>query len=199
MSNLFNKPPELPGVDDIKQICENCRYFSATNSVHVCRRLPPNPEFPAVAVDDWCGEFALNNSLQKIQRNKILEKLSEIRANREEDMRVKAFNGYSTSSTDYVISGCRLIQTCVACPEQYDVFDDYTGCQIGYLRLRSGVFRADLRGAGGTTVYSANTKGDGTFENDERMPELRKAVKAIKKALIADAKNVKRAQGRSYG
>ena len=31
--------------------------------------------------------------------------------------------------------------TCFACPEQYDVFLD--GEQVGYLRLKHGVFRCD--------------------------------------------------------
>jgi hypothetical protein len=30
-------------------------------------------------------------------------------------------------------------------------------------------------------VYESETKGDGVFEDDERMPELRKAIEAIKR------------------
>lgn len=37
----------------------------------------------------------------------------------------------------------RLVQTCSACPEQYDVLDD-DGFQIGYLRLRWGEFTVEV-------------------------------------------------------
>ncbi|NBT75145.1 hypothetical protein EBZ80_18315 [bacterium] len=65
-----------------------------------------------------------------------------------------------------------------ACPEQYDVFDAH-GEMAGYLRLRHGYFRADYPDCGGETVYTSNTKGDGLFDDDERMPELTKAVAAL--------------------
>ena len=42
---------------------------------------------------------------------------------------------------EQTINGYRLILTCGACPEQYDVFDGDR--QVGYLRLRHGHFRAD--------------------------------------------------------
>ena len=51
-----------------------------------------------------------------------------------------------------------LVQTCVACPEQYDVFRD--GEQVGYLRYRWGYFTAKTPDAGGTVVYEASY-GDG--------------------------------------
>ena len=79
------------------------------------------------------------------------------------------------------IKGLQVIQTCGACPEQYDVFDGEN--EIGYLRLRHGYFRADYRGH---TVYEASPDGDGAFESDERDKYLKKAVKAIKKAYKAD-------------
>lgn len=74
-----------------------------------------------------------------------------------------------------------LTLTCAACPEQYDVYDGKI--KVGYLRLRHGVFRADCPDCGDTTVYTSYTKGDGVFEPEERVPELRKAVAAIKKYL----------------
>lgn len=76
------------------------------------------------------------------------------------------------------IDGYRLICTCAACPEQYDV-QDSTGQQMGYLRLRHGHFRADVPDCGGETVYESTPKGDGIFEDDERMIELTNAVRAI--------------------
>lgn len=81
-----------------------------------------------------------------------------------------------------VIAGYRLICTCPMCPEQYDVFDAQTDAQVGYLRLRHGFFRADLGGHGGETVYESNTKGDGSFEADERLPEITAAIRALKAA-----------------
>lgn len=89
---------------------------------------------------------------------------------------------YWPEGKDIVIDGCRLVCTCGACPEQYDVFNEKTNQQIGYLRLRHGSFRADVPDCGGETVYHAETKGDGVFDDDERMPELTKAIAAIKAA-----------------
>ena len=73
-----------------------------------------------------------------------------------------------------------LVCTCMACPEQYDVFNS-NGSKVGYLRLRHGNFRADCPTVGGTTVYSSKTKGDGVFSEDERIAELTKAIQEIKK------------------
>jgi hypothetical protein len=72
-----------------------------------------------------------------------------------------------------------LEQTCGACPEQYDAY--YGTKQVGYLRLRHGNFYAD--GPNGQTVYEANPKGDGIFEEDERDYYLTEAKKAIAKML----------------
>lgn len=91
------------------------------------------------------------------------------------------YNGYTLTTEDIIIDGCRLICTCGVCPEQYDVFEEASGDQIGYLRLRRGWFRADAWFCGGMTVYEAYTRGDGCFDDDERMPQLTAAVAAIKK------------------
>jgi hypothetical protein len=79
---------------------------------------------------------------------------------------------------DLEINGYKLVLTCPACPEQYDVFDK-EGRKMGYLRLRHGVFRADAPCCGVDTVYESHPKGDGMFDDDEREPELTKAVEAI--------------------
>lgn len=68
----------------------------------------------------------------------------------------------------------RLVQTCEACPEQYDVYLDEE--EIGYLRLRHGTFRADYRGE---TVYVGSPRGDGTFKDDEREEYLNRGCRAI--------------------
>jgi hypothetical protein len=83
------------------------------------------------------------------------------------------------------INGFELVMTCGACPEQYDVFKD--GTQVGYLRLRHGYFRADIPDCGGKCVYGAETKGDGIFEDNERMLHLTNAVDAIAKTLSASS------------
>jgi hypothetical protein len=89
------------------------------------------------------------------------------------------YNGYEPNDKDIVINNYRLICTCGACPEQYDVFEEATGKQVGYLRLRHGYFRADVPDCGGETVYESFTGGDGIFDEDERITELTAAVAAI--------------------
>lgn len=79
--------------------------------------------------------------------------------------------------TDLEIDDYTLICTCAVCPEQYDVFK--LGAKVGYLRLRHGEFRADAPVCGGETVYESNPKGDGMFDDDERIPEITKALAAI--------------------
>lgn len=101
--------------------------------------------------------------------------------------KIDDYNGYRPDDSDIIIGRYRLICTCSACPEQYDVFDDVDKKQVGYLRLRHGHFRADLDDCGGETVYESDTRGDGIFEEDERMPELTKAVAALAAAICARA------------
>jgi hypothetical protein len=79
------------------------------------------------------------------------------------------------------IGDFRLVQTCTACPEQYDVYCDEE--VVGYLRLRHGGFTARLFGPGGPLVYQAEPIGDGVFESNERDHYLRQAVNAIQRAL----------------
>lgn len=76
------------------------------------------------------------------------------------------------------LAGLKLVCTCGACPEQYDVYDA-NDKQVGYLRLRHGRFRADYPDCGGETVYESQTKGDGIFTEEERIPELTKAIHAL--------------------
>lgn len=71
----------------------------------------------------------------------------------------------------------KLVKTCSACPEQYDVFTP-EGEEIGYLRLRHGGFRVDYLPTD-ETVYYAEPKGDGCFESDERDYYLSKACEAL--------------------
>jgi hypothetical protein len=71
----------------------------------------------------------------------------------------------------------RLVKTCNACPEQYDVFDGDE--EIGYLRLRWGHFAAHAGGPSGPAGYEALTIGDGVFDPSERDLHLRNAVAAL--------------------
>jgi hypothetical protein len=82
-----------------------------------------------------------------------------------------------------MIHGYRLQQTCGACPEQYDVFDDL-GQQVAYFRLRHGGFRVNVPDHGGEVIYTANPKGDGMFYNDERVRYLTEAVLAVQEYYI---------------
>jgi len=85
------------------------------------------------------------------------------------------------------ISGVILVQTCGACPEQYDAYIEDK--KVGYLRLRHGCFYAccpypsSVSDFDTLRVYEANTMGDGAFEDEERDLHLAKAVDAIKKRV----------------
>lgn len=70
-----------------------------------------------------------------------------------------------------------LVKTCGACPEQYDAFID--GEKVGYLRLRHGYFTVYYPDVGGELIYSAEPKGDGMFEFEEREGYLAAARLAI--------------------
>lgn len=76
-----------------------------------------------------------------------------------------------------IVNGCTLVMTCGACPEQYDVF--FGDFQIGYLRLRHGSFTASYPDHGGDCVYYGYPKGDGLFEDAERMFFLKEAVDSL--------------------
>lgn len=70
-----------------------------------------------------------------------------------------------------------LVQTSVGCPEQYDAVLD--GVHIGYLRLRHGRFTVQAGGPWGPELYSAEPRGDGVFEPDERERYLTIARKVL--------------------
>ncbi len=76
-----------------------------------------------------------------------------------------------------------LIETCGACPEQYEA--RHNGVEVGYLRLRHGYFSVTCPSVSGDLVYEAYPEGDGIFEGHERKKYLKKAKKAIKKWIAA--------------
>ena len=80
---------------------------------------------------------------------------------------------------DREVFGFKLVCTCGACPEQYDVFDA-GGQQVGYLRLRHGCFSAEYPECGGDEVfYSEASDGDGQFDANERDGFLKVAVERL--------------------
>ena len=86
-----------------------------------------------------------------------------------------------------IIEGFELRETCMACPEQYDVRDD-AGNQVGYLRLRFGRFYAAYPDAGGEIVFEKIWRGDdykGCFDSDEeRGLYLTLAVRSLRRAML---------------
>jgi hypothetical protein len=85
---------------------------------------------------------------------------------------------------DTTILGYELVQTCGACPEQYDVYRD--GQEVGYFRLRHGYFAAYANGPSGQLVYDAQPKGDGIFDPDEREHFLTVAILSLDAHLKAN-------------
>lgn len=69
----------------------------------------------------------------------------------------------------------KLVETCGACPEQYDVF--IGEAYVAYLRLRHGRFTVDC--PFGVTIWTAFPKGDGIFEWEERDTYLTQAIDRI--------------------
>lgn len=82
------------------------------------------------------------------------------------------------------MSEITLVQTCTACPEQYNAIRD--GEVVGYLRLRHGHFTVQLSGPDGPLVHAAGIGNGltGMFEDEgQRDIQLRLAVNAIQLAL----------------
>ena len=81
----------------------------------------------------------------------------------------------------------KLVETCGACPEQYDAY--YRGEKVGYLRLRHGYFYCEnLRS--GLNVYDAHPQGDGIFDYNERDYYLNAACTALLNALKSEPPRV---------
>ena len=88
---------------------------------------------------------------------------------------------------EIIIDNLRFKMTCIACPEQYDVFDPSEN-QVAYVRLRHGELRCDYPKCGGETIYEAEPEGDGCFDSDEeRDYHLEKIAIRVKKRLLNDS------------
>jgi hypothetical protein len=70
------------------------------------------------------------------------------------------------------------------CPEQHEAFIGEQ--QVGYLRLRHGMFRADYPECMGETVLTGCPMGDGEFEPEERPEWLDRARAALYEAWRED-------------
>jgi hypothetical protein len=92
-----------------------------------------------------------------------------------------------TQQDEVEIDGLRLVLTCSAYPEQYDVFKGDQ--QVAYLRLR-GRLTVEMPDVGGDLVYSATPAGGGMFFDLERRHFLTKAVRAINERLKASKRYV---------
>jgi hypothetical protein len=77
----------------------------------------------------------------------------------------------------YARYGLTIKLTCGACPEQYEVFKD--GVQVAYYRLRHGEFTVNFPDVMGEEIFSAEPNGDGTFDENERLKYLTKALRAV--------------------
>lgn len=87
-------------------------------------------------------------------------------------------------------SDIQLVQTCGACPEQYDAYLEKR--VVGYLRLRHGYFSVTFypKDGDGFRVYEAYPNGDGCFHHDEQDKYLNKAKKKIVKELRKEQNEV---------
>jgi len=87
------------------------------------------------------------------------------------------------NSFDIMIHGYRLVRTCGACPEQYDVLDSQENV-VAYLRLRHGSYTVSVPDVGGKVIYQAFPQGDGIFEDHERVKYLEESIKNIQRYYI---------------
>jgi hypothetical protein len=81
-----------------------------------------------------------------------------------------------------------FLQTCPACPEQYDVYTK-NGQQVGYVRLRWGELRVDYPKVGCEVIYQHKFEDNmkGGFDNQKERDEyLSNIVEALKPLLYAD-------------
>ena len=84
-----------------------------------------------------------------------------------------------------------LILTCEACPEQYDVM--LKGVEVGYLRLRHGIFYAQCPSVGGETVYEVMFEdggSDGVFDEADRAIHIPSALLAISRWVTENRKDL---------
>lgn len=94
---------------------------------------------------------------------------------------------YGGSLPDLVEHGIALVQTCGACPEQYDAYLEHTDIPVGYFRLRHGYYSVYYPDPAGDLVYEAHPQGDGIFEPQEREGYLRAGILAIRERIKGES------------
>jgi hypothetical protein len=101
-----------------------------------------------------------------------IEKLEKVfgPAHPEEGYRGHLMHGYQIN--EYV-----LVNTCMAAPEQYDVYK--ANQQVAYFRVRHGLFSVRIPTSLGDTVYTAEVAGDGCFADDERDFYLHEGIETV--------------------
>jgi hypothetical protein len=94
---------------------------------------------------------------------------------------------------DVIYKGLRFHNTCMACPEQYDVFLEDRN--VGYVRLRHAGLRVNCPDFMSDDVvyrYSWDEPYKGQFQDDaEREYHLKRAADAINQWLEEEAQNQK--------
>ena len=86
----------------------------------------------------------------------------------------------------YEIGGLLFDCTCIACPEQYDVYQSDCDTPCAYVRLRWGKPRVQVPDVGGKEVYYHEWEDwlKGCFDTEEeRIMHLIEIAKAINKGI----------------
>jgi hypothetical protein len=103
-------------------------------------------------------------------------------------MSIELYDEYDyNKSTQFEFDGLTFICTCIACPEQYNVFKDEK--QVGYVRLRHGGLRVDSPDYLGEEIYYTEYGDDdycGEFSDEDRPVWLAKITKIINEHIKAD-------------
>lgn len=89
------------------------------------------------------------------------------------------------------INGLEFVNTCDACPEQYDVYDENHN-MVGYVRLRWGGVSCKYPDVNGEVIYVASVSDDGwagMFDSKEqRLHHLTSISNEIIKRIKVDRK-----------
>lgn len=102
---------------------------------------------------------------------------------------IQELHSLSNANMASLPNGWTLIKTCYACPEQYDLLDADNNMRA-YFRLRHGCFTVNCPDVRGTLVYeSAESEGDGIFEDTERAVFMTRALMAVEAYYAKEASN----------
>lgn len=85
----------------------------------------------------------------------------------------------------YEVKGLTFVQTCICCPEQYDVMDSRNNL-VGYVRLRYGHLSCSYPDVKGEYVYLESVGSDMTgifVDEEQRMYYLDKIADSILKKI----------------